>query len=76
MFQWLMIEEEISKNPMEGMSPPKVPEKLVPVIPTDDLSRLFKSCDGKTFVARRDLAILRTLASTGSPTVSSRSRTG
>ena len=57
-FAWLVKEDEIHESPMARMSPPKVPEKLVPVVDDADLHKLFKAVDGADFEARRDKAIL------------------
>lgn len=57
-FQWLVKEDEIRESPMAKMSPPKVPEKMVPVVADDDLRRLFKAVGGNDFEDRRDKAIL------------------
>jgi integrase/recombinase XerD len=65
LFKWLEIEGEIQSNIMVGMSPPAVGEKVVPIVPTDDIKVLLKSCAGRDFVDRRDLAILRLFVSTG-----------
>jgi site-specific recombinase XerD len=65
LFKWLAAEEEIPANPMITMSPPKVEEKLVPVLSDEQLKALFASCKGKDYVDRRDLAILRLFAATG-----------
>jgi integrase/recombinase XerC len=56
-FRWYAAEEEMP-NPMAGMSPPHVPEQPVPVLRKEQLGALLKSCAGKTFVDRRDTAIL------------------
>ncbi len=40
------------------MNPPQVPEQPVPVLRKEQLAVLLKSCAGKTFVDRRDTAIL------------------
>ena len=64
-FGWLVDEEEITVSPMDRMSPPKMVEVPVPVIPNDELRRLFSVVDGKDFAQRRDLAILRLFLSTG-----------
>jgi site-specific recombinase XerD len=56
---------EIERSPMARMSPPKVPDPLVPILSDDDLRRLLKSCDGKDFASKRDLAILRVFIDTG-----------
>ncbi|MCC7364850.1 MAG: tyrosine-type recombinase/integrase [Dehalococcoidia bacterium] len=57
-FLWLVKEGEIRESPMTRMEPPKVPEKLVPVVNDDALKKLFKTVDGTEFEARRDRAIL------------------
>jgi len=64
-FKWLTAEEEISSNPMEGMKPPIVPEKPVPVLTQDQLEAIFKTCAGKDLVSRRDKAILALLLDSG-----------
>jgi len=64
-FKWLTAEEEIPANPMTGMVPPKVEERLAPVLSDDQLRALFASCKGTDYVNRRDLAILRLFAATG-----------
>jgi site-specific recombinase XerD len=64
-FRWLVEEGEISVNPMARMKPPIVPEVPVPVVPDDDLRKLLKTCEGKTFEDRRDNAIVRLFYDTG-----------
>lgn len=39
---WLQDEDEITRNPMKRMRPPKLEERPVPVIPDDDLRALFR----------------------------------
>lgn len=63
-FKFLENEEEI-KNPMTGMKPPSIPEKLVPVISADEWSKLIGTCQGKTFFDLRDKAILSFFKFTG-----------
>lgn len=66
LFKWLVtIEEEFDRNPMVGMEPPTVEEKLIPVIPNETLAALLESCRGKGFVQRRDMAILRLFMASG-----------
>jgi integrase/recombinase XerC len=64
-FKWLTAEEEITANPMIGMSPPKVEEKLVPVLTEAQRTALLKTCKGNDFTNRRDMAILRLFLATG-----------
>lgn len=65
LFKWLLDEGEIRTDPMARMKPPIVPEVPVPVVGDDDLRKLLKACDGKTFEDRRDLAIIRVFVDTG-----------
>lgn len=50
---------------MANMQPPKIPEKAPPVFGDEEIGRLFKACEGKLFVDRRDTAIIRLLLDTG-----------
>ena len=64
-WKWCVDEGEIEVSPMATSKPPKVPEQLVPVIPEEDLEKLFRACSGQTFNDRRDHALMRVFASTG-----------
>jgi site-specific recombinase XerD len=64
-FSFLVEEEEITRSPMEKVRPPAVPEVPVPVLTDDELRRLLKTCDGKTFADRRDTAIMRLFLDSG-----------
>jgi integrase/recombinase XerC len=64
-FGWMVREEEIDRSPMERMRPPHVPEALVPVVSDEKLKALLATCEGKTFVERRDTAIIRLFVDTG-----------
>jgi site-specific recombinase XerD len=63
-FKWLAEEEQIP-DPMARLRPPKVTEKLVPVFTSGELSRLEKTCRGRTFAQRRDAAVIAVLKATG-----------
>lgn len=60
-FGWLEREDELERNPMVTLRPPAVPEKPVPVVSEADMRALLKTCDARSFVGRRDAAILRVL---------------
>lgn len=66
-FEWLLVEEEISANPMAGkkVRPPQVPPQPVDIIEEAKLTELLESVRGSTFEDRRDAAILYLLADTG-----------
>lgn len=64
-FGWLLDEGEIDRSPMERMKPPLVPEVPVPVIRPDALEKLLKAVSGKSFVERRDAAIVRLFFDSG-----------
>jgi site-specific recombinase XerD len=67
-FKWLADEEELP-NPFGQMKPPPPPklgEKLSPVLAIEDLKRLVKDAEsGRDFASRRDAALVRLFASTG-----------
>ena len=56
-FKFLEEAGDIKESPMLRLKPPRVPEKLVPVIGDDDLKKLFKTVSGADFESRRDKAI-------------------
>jgi len=63
--RWLEDEGEIARSPMERMRPPKVVEQPVPVLSTDELRSLLRACEGRSFAARRDTAIVSVFLDTG-----------
>ncbi len=62
---WLVAEEELDSHPMLGINPPAPTNKPVPIITDTDLDALVRSCAGKTFVDRRDEAMIRVLLDCG-----------
>lgn len=63
--RWLVAEGELKDYPMEGMEPPEIPEKPVPVLEDRELMALIKACAGKEFNDRRDEAIIRIMLDCG-----------
>jgi site-specific recombinase XerD len=64
-FVFLMEEDEIDRSPMDRVKAPMVPDKPIPLVTLETMSALLDTCKGKTFVDRRDTAILRVLWDTG-----------
>ncbi len=65
-FKWAdEVEEEITPNPMARMRPPVVPDPETRVLRPEEIKALRKACDGRDFMARRDLAIVSLLLDTG-----------
>jgi integrase/recombinase XerC len=64
-FKWAVAEGDLEASPMAGMKPPHVPEQPVEVAPAEQLARLLKTCEGKDFTSRRDIAIILLLVDTG-----------
>ncbi|MCE7926977.1 MAG: tyrosine-type recombinase/integrase [Dehalococcoidia bacterium] len=64
-FNWLVEQEYLDNSPMAKLKPPKVDEKVTPIISPSDQERLFKSLNGKDFESRRDRAIVSILVDTG-----------
>jgi integrase len=50
---------------MAKLHPPKVTEKLVPIFTSEELSKLERACEGRTFAQRRDYAIISVFRATG-----------
>lgn len=67
-FKWLADEEDLP-NPFDKLKPPPPPklgEKLNPVLAAEDLRRLIRDAEqGRDFTSRRDAALLRMFACTG-----------
>ena len=59
-FKWLAAEDELP-DPMEGLQPPTVTGKLVPVFTSEELTRLEHAYAGRSFAQRRDTAIIAVL---------------
>jgi len=64
-FKWCLDEGEIRASPMLHMKPPAISEVSPAVLTTDQLTRLVKACDGKRFVDKRDMAIVRLFIDSG-----------
>jgi site-specific recombinase XerD len=64
-FRWLAEEGEIDASPCERMKTPEIEQKVVPLMSDDDIQRLLKACDGKTFDDRRDKAMILLFLDTG-----------
>lgn len=64
-WKWYVTEEEVP-DPMVNTKPPKVPERIMPMLKHDDMIALIKDAKkGRDFVSRRDVAILRFHGCTG-----------
>jgi integrase/recombinase XerD len=50
---------------MEGLQPPLVADKLVPVFTPEELTRLEQACAGRSLTQRRHTAIIAVFTATG-----------
>lgn len=64
-FTWCVEEGELRESPMVRVKGPHIPETPPPVLSDDELRRLLKTCEGREFHQRRDMALLRLLIDTG-----------
>ncbi len=64
-FKWLLEEGEIDRSPMERMHPPKLPEKLTPVLTDEQITAMLALCKGKSFEQLRNRALLLVFIDTG-----------
>ena len=62
-FKWLAAEDQLA-DPMFGLAPPRLTNKLVPVFTPEELSRLERACAGRSFAQRRDTAVIAVLTAT------------
>jgi site-specific recombinase XerD len=62
---WLADEDEIERDLLLGVKPPKLDEPVVPALSDEELVALVKACAGKTLANKRDEAIVRLMAETG-----------
>ena len=63
-FKWRAAEEDLP-DPMARLRAPKVTVTAVPVFTSVELSELEKACQGRSFAARRDAAIIAVFTATG-----------
>jgi integrase/recombinase XerD len=63
-FKWRAGEED-SPDPMARLRAPKVAVREVPVFTSGELSELQGACQGRSFAARRDAAIIAVFTATG-----------
>lgn len=64
-YRWCEREEIVAKSPLANLHEPTAETQPVPVLSDDQLRDLFATCKGKTFLERRDFAMLAFLADTG-----------
>jgi integrase/recombinase XerD len=66
-FKWHATEDpdEPRPNPVAGLKPPKIGDKLVPVFTDDELAALLATCKGGGFQNRRDYAVISLFKDTG-----------
>jgi integrase/recombinase XerD len=66
-FKWHATEDpdEQRPNPMAGLKPPKIGDKLVPVFTDGELAALLGTCKGGGFQNRRDYAVISVFKDTG-----------
>lgn len=61
---WLAEEDEIDRDELLGLKPPKLDQKAVNPLTDDQLRDLIAACKGKEFRDRRDEALIRFMAET------------
>jgi site-specific recombinase XerD len=62
--RWLAVEED-RPDPVPGLRAPKAEPGPVPVFSSGELSALRRACQGRSFKARRDAAIIEVLLAAG-----------
>lgn len=62
---WCVAEGELDTHPMANVAPPRVSERVTPILRPDDMRALLDDCGGKDFADVRDRALVMFLADTG-----------
>ena len=62
---WLADEDEIDRDELLGLKPPKLDVKVTDSLTDDQCRALLKACQGRTLRDRRDEAIVRLMIETG-----------
>ena len=63
--KWLAAEGECKDDPLLGLARPQQTTKVTHALDDEQLRRLVKACQGRTFLDRRDEAVVRLMAETG-----------
>ncbi|WP_225922414.1 tyrosine-type recombinase/integrase [Pseudonocardia oceani] len=63
--RWLVEEEYLTTNPASNLPVPAVVEVPPEVLSDEQLTTLLASCNGRSFLERRDHALIRVLLDTG-----------
>jgi len=64
-FSWLVKRGEIAINPMNQTDPPRVPEKITPLLTDQEHASVLGVCAGRDFASLRDTAIILLFIDTG-----------
>lgn len=64
-WKWALEEDEVDRDPMAKMKPPRVPERPVPVVTPEQLRALLRVVEGRDFASRRDRAAILLLYDSG-----------
>jgi site-specific recombinase XerC len=62
---WLVSEGELDTDPLVGLRPPRLDQKVTRVLTDDQIKALIAACAGKSFRDRRDEALVRLMLETG-----------
>ena len=57
-FGWLVKRREMHLNPMDQTEPPRVPEKVTPLLTDEEHLRVLRACSGRDVASLRDTAII------------------
>lgn len=64
-FAWLMVEGDITINPLDGIRKPLVPPTEIAVLSPAEVRRLLATCKGRSSTDRRDFALITLMLDTG-----------
>lgn len=62
---WLVSEDELDTDPIVQLKAPRIGEKVVRPLSSDEIKALIATCKGKDLMTRRDEAVIRLLVGSG-----------
>ena len=64
-FYWLVAEGLVEQSPLANVKPPRLPKKRTPTFSPEHIQALLDCCEGKTFLATRNRAMVLFLLDSG-----------
>jgi integrase/recombinase XerD len=64
-FNWCVKQDYCARSPMEGFSPPTIPQRIKPTLTGQEIRRMLQTQSRQTFLGRRNRVMVMLLCDTG-----------